>query len=88
MRLKHQFEIMDLDDRVIAVPVGDGAEMYHGVFKMNETAAVIFNLLNEETTEEAIVAFMKEKYSAPIDLLTEDVHKYIEEFKKNDMLVM
>ena len=86
MQLKHKFECMALDDYTIAVPVGDSTDKFHGVFKMNETATFIFNLLKEETTEEEIITIIKEIYNAPIDLVTEDVHKYIEVFQKYDML--
>ena len=47
MRLKQTFEVMELDDQVIAVPVGDNASQVHGLFKMNETAAFVFKLLQK-----------------------------------------
>ncbi len=61
MKAKYRFEIMDLDDGLVAVPVGEGAEKFRGVVKVNETAAAILKLLAEDTTEEQIVdAVMKE----------------------------
>lgn len=61
-RLKYRFETMELDDRAVAVPVGNSAREFRGVIKLNESAAEIFDLLREETTEEEIVASLVQRY--------------------------
>ena len=88
MRLKHTFEVMELDDQVIAVPVGDDASQVHGLFKMNGTAAFVFKLLQKGMTEQEIVDAMKKEYNAPEERLSEDVHKSIETFIKMDLIEM
>jgi len=88
MKLKHTFNLIQLDDQTIAVPVGESADKYHGAFKMNETAAFIFHLLKDDISEEAIVEALKAEYNAPETLLASDVHRYLEEFKKRDMLFL
>ena len=52
MKTKYRFEIMELDDGLVAVPVGAGAEQFQGVLKLNETAKSIIELLENETTED------------------------------------
>lgn len=86
MHLKYTFDTMELDDRIVAIPVGEGANGYHGVIKLNETAAFIFELLKKETTEEEIVKILEEKYDAARDTLAEDVHKFIMEFEEKGFL--
>ena len=86
MRLKREFETMRLNDHIIAVPVGDDAD-YHGVLKLNETAAFIFDLLKTETTVDAIVEKLEKEYDAPRETLEEDVKKYIAEFQERGFLV-
>lgn len=61
-KLKYTFELMDLDDRKVAVPVGNGAEEFRGVVKLNESAAEIFELLKQDTTEGMVIAELKKKY--------------------------
>lgn len=51
MQLKYMFETIELGDQIIAVPIGQPLDEYHGVLKLNETAAVIFNLLNKDTSK-------------------------------------
>ena len=86
MRLKYAFETMELDDQIVAVPVGDGSEEFRGVVKLNEEAAFVFNLLKEEISEESIVNAMAETYDAPRDTLAADVHKCVADFMEKGLL--
>ena len=45
MRMKYMLEKMEMDDQVIAVPVGENCEEFHGIIKLNETAERIIDLL-------------------------------------------
>ena len=78
MKTKYKFEIMDLDDAKVAVPVGDGAEQFHGVLKVNETAVAILKFLAEDTTEEAIVDALMKEYTGDKIEIAGYVHEYIE----------
>ena len=87
MHLRYTFEMTKLGDEFIAVPVGNDSNIFRGVIKMNETCAIIFDLLKEDTTEEAIVDAMKAIYDAPEELLIADTQKYIKSFKDEGILV-
>ena len=87
MHLKYTFELTKFGDEFIAVPVGDDSSRFHGVIKMNEPSAFIFDLLKEDTTEDAIVDAMKAIYDAPEEVLLTDVQKYIHSFKNEGVLV-
>lgn len=87
MRLKFAFETMELDNQVIAVPVGEGAREFHGVIKLNETGARILELLKNETTEEDIVQVLEKEYAVSHEKIVEDVRRYVCEFQKRSMLV-
>lgn len=62
MKLKYSFETMELDNETIAVPIGAGSQEFRGVVKLNESALEIFNLLKEETTEEAVITALQQRY--------------------------
>ena len=78
MKAKYHFEIMDLDDGLVAVPVGNDAEQFHGVLKVNESAVSIIKLIEQETTEEAIVNALMNEYDEEKQTITEFVHGFIE----------
>lgn len=81
MKAKYSFEIMDLDDGLVAVPVGDGAEQFRGVLKVNESAVAILKLLEKETTEEAIVDALMKEYDGEKETITNFVNEFIETLK-------
>ena len=41
MKSKYKYEVISLDDGLVAVPIGDGTQQFHGVLKVNETAMAI-----------------------------------------------
>ena len=86
MRLKYTFETMELDDQIVAVPVGELAKEYHGVIKLNETAAFLLEHLQKETSEEELTAALAKEYSAAPAQLAEDVHRYLALFKEKGFL--
>lgn len=86
MRLKYTFETMELDDDIVAVPVGKGSEQFQGVVKLNKTGAVIFDLLKEDISEEAIVDALENKYNASREAICADVRKYIDVFREKELL--
>ena len=62
MRLKSDFECVDLGDEIIAVPIGKGAEQIRGVLKMNSEGLEIIDLLKKGNTEEQIIDALVAKY--------------------------
>lgn len=78
MKTKFSFEIMDLDDGLVAVPVGEGASQFHGVLKVNETAVSILKLLEKDITEEAIVDGLLKEYTGEKDQIAGFVHEFVQ----------
>ncbi len=87
MRLKYTFEKMELNGKLYAIPVGDDANDCHGVVKMNGTAAAIFDLLMEDTTEEAIAAAMEKEYDVAKEVLNADIKRCIQAFREKGLLI-
>lgn len=87
MRLKYTFEMMELDDSIIAIPLGTGATEFRGVIKLNDTAAFMLNLLKNEITEEQLVKAVAKEYDMPCDFLVDDVKQYLNEFNERKMLI-
>ena len=85
MRLKNHFETMNMRDVLVAVPVGDDVE-FNGAVKMNRTAAAIFELLKEDTTESDIVKALTRRFDAPQEEIAADVSRYLEAFRQKGLL--
>lgn len=87
MKLKYTFETMELDDRIVAVPVGEHIDEFHGVIKLNEVASFIFNLLKYDIDEADILKAMEEEYEVSREVLIKDIHIYLDEFREKGLLV-
>ena len=63
MKLKYDFTVMDMGDETVAVPVGDNADQFHGMIRLNDTAAEILELLREDTTPQTVHQILMERYT-------------------------
>lgn len=67
MKLRYEFAIMDMGGEFAAVPVGEDANKFHGMLKLNAVSADILEQLKEETTPVKVHAYLKEKYAESTD---------------------
>jgi len=79
MKLKSEYITQDVGDMQIMVAAGKEAEAFSGLVKSNKTAAFIVSLLKEETTEDAIVNSILDRYDVDRNTAETDVHKIIEQ---------
>ena len=86
MKLKYTFETMQLDDNVVAVPVGKGARDFSAAIRLNESAAEIFGLLQNDVTEEYIISVMSQRHGEDPVKVTEYVHEFITGLKNEAVL--
>ena len=78
MKAKFSFEIINLDDSIVAVPVGGDGQQFDGVLKVNEIASAILKLLEKETTEEQIIENIMHEYDGNADEIRKHVHDFLE----------
>ena len=76
--MKYDFATMEMDRKTVAVAVGDDVSKFHGMLRLNDTAACIFQLLHTDVSLETIVDTMKKEYDAPEAELRQYVQEYIE----------
>lgn len=76
MKFKYELDMIDMGDKVIAVPVGDGSNDIQGVFKLNKSGKEIVSLLKTFESEEAVVRELEKKY----DRSTKDIEDYVHGF--------
>ena len=68
MKLRYEFAIMDMGGEYAAVPVGDDAEKFHGMLKLNAVSADILEQLKEETDPATVHRHLREKYPESTDM--------------------
>ena len=82
MKLKYSFENMELDDYVLAVPVGNDAQNFRAAIRLNSSAVEIFDMLKEETSEDEIVSALVKRHGDDRVEVAGFVHEFIEGLKK------
>lgn len=86
MKLTMDFEILDLADEMVAVPVGDNVNSFHGVLKLNEEAAAIIRLLGQETTAEQIADELLKEYNVSREELLGYINSFVDQLRSNNLL--
>lgn len=85
MKLKYEMTFIDIDGSPMAVPV-DGSEEFRGVLHMNNTTADILRCLENDVTEDEIVAALKEEYDATEEDIRRNAQKVITILREYDLI--
>ncbi len=86
MKLKYHFEKMEIEDEIVAVPVGENANELHSVLNLNEVAMRILELLHEETTEEEIVSHLLLEYEGEKAAVEKAVQSFVAQLRQENLL--
>ena len=86
MKLKYLLEATELDDELICVPVGPGAEEMQGVLKLNASGYEIVKLLENNTTPEAIVDALAAQYQTDRATLANYVDKFVNALRESGLI--
>ncbi len=77
MKMKSNFEIVEVADEYLAVPVGEEAEFFHGIVAMSEAAAFLLNKMRQNRTEEELVTLLMDEYDTERWIADKDVNNMI-----------
>lgn len=86
MRLREGFIVHNIADEYMAVATGEAAKYFNGIVRNNETAAYIFELLQQETTEEEIVDAMCQRYEVERNVVKKDVKEVLQRLMRAGFL--
>lgn len=87
MKLKYNFVVNAVADKMVAVAVGDDLNAFGGFIKMNNIGAEIFDILKNEVTLEQAIELMKEKHpEASEQEVVETVTEFVKQLKDADVI--
>ena len=87
MKLKREFEIVQLGGQTVAVPVSGDNRMSF-VLEINGTAEFIFKNLTEEITEDELIEKCLKEYDMPKEEISSAVKAFIETLKSNEFNIL
>lgn len=88
MKLVSGLLIHDTPDGTIAVATGAASEVLNGMIRLSSVAAFLFRRLQEDTTEDALVAAVMENYDGvDADTARQDVDAFLTQLRTARLLV-
>jgi hypothetical protein len=69
-----------LGEETVLVPISQTGIDVQNIYTLNETAAMVWKLLENKCKEEDIIAAIEQEYTADIDVIRKDVQDLIAEF--------
>lgn len=86
MKIKDNFMLRKVADCYVVVPIGPAVADFNGMINLNEAGVFLWQLLENETTEDAVVTAMLEHYDVSEDIARNDVKKFVAQLSEADLL--
>ena len=86
MKLDKNFVLRRVVDNAVLVPFGQKMIDFNGMISLNKVGAFLAEKLQEETTREALVTAVVEKYDVDAETATADVSRFLDELRANKAL--
>ena len=86
MKIKKGFVVREVGGRKYAVATGDASHSFKGMLGLNDVGAHIFNLMQNHTTADEIVASLLSEYDVEESVVRADVAHFIDQLRQINVL--
>ena len=86
MKIKKGFVVREVGGKKYAVATGEVAKSFMGMLGLNDMGALIFGLLQTDTTVQAVVDSILNEYEADRKTVEADVEKFVSQLKSIDVI--
>ena len=88
MQIKKDFTIQKVGGSYVAVAVGESSKNFHGMIRLNETGAFLWNLMVEkDCSENDLVDAILAEYDVDREIVVADVRRIVETLAQNEIFV-
>jgi hypothetical protein len=81
MRIKEGYKLCKVRDSSIVVAVGDAVMDFNGIVTLNATGELIWSMLEQEKSEDEIIAAIMEKYEVAEAVAKTDYSEFVGQLK-------
>lgn len=78
MRRNSEFVLREVAGKYVVIPLGQAAETFRGMITMNSTSKFLWDLLEEEQTEESLAEELVRTYGITKERALTAVKKFLE----------
>ena len=86
MKIKENFMLRKVAECFVVVPIGAAVAEFNGMINLNEAGAFLWQLMETETTVDAVVAQMLEQYEIDEATAKNDVENFVAQLKEASLL--
>ena len=86
MKVKSDFILRKISDSFVVVPVGDAVVDFSGLVNLNESGAMLFELLQKGAEESELVDALLKEYDVSRDVAEADVKVFVSKVKDAGIL--
>ena len=87
MKLNSEFILQEIGGDALLVPVGKSAEAFHGLIRLNETAAFLVKKLQKESSTEALIKALSEEYEGTAEQFEKSVETTLSKLREAGALI-
>mgnify|MGYP001026822312 FL=1 len=77
MKIKQGFVMRDVAGQAVAIATGEASKSFHGMVKLNDTGAVIWNGIEKGLDEAEIAEQLAASYDVEVSQALKDVESFI-----------
>lgn len=86
MQIRKDFILREIADEYILVPIGTTALDFNGLITVNEIGALIWRMLQEESSIDKIVEAILDEYEIDAKTAEKDVIEFVDYLKQNKII--
>ena len=87
MRHREGYILRRVGEKHIVLPVTEGASALGAALQLNESGALLWTMLDEETTEQALAAALRGAFDLDADTALHDVAAFVAKLRGNRLLI-
>lgn len=86
MKIKEGFVVREIADSIVVVPTGDLLKEYRGMLTLNKSGQFIWQLLQNDVTEEELATKLAEKYHLEQEKAKTDIEAFLNTLREKKIL--
>jgi len=87
MKRKEGYIIRTVADEIVVVPTGEEAIHFNGLISLNKTGKVLFEALEKDTTIDALVRILTERFDVEEEVAKKDIEDFIDLLVKEGLML-
>ena len=87
MKRAECFLLREVAGKQVVVPLGKAAENFNGMLTLNGTGAYLWQLLEQEQTEDSLVMAFRQRYDVDEETARKDISAFVDKLRSVSAII-